>query len=74
MKKKNQPKLTKEEIDSLNDFIFPDGLDDIIPQEISKDEEIKRLEGIISMQQEQIQSLKEINNVLMGIKNKVDGL
>ena len=73
--KKVVPKFTQEQLNELlgNGFVFPDDLDNIHPPQSTKEEEIERLEKLVQIQYEQIQSLKEINNVLMGIKpNKIN--
>ena len=73
--KKVVPKFTQEQLNELlgNGFVFPDDLDNIHPPQPTKEEEIERLEKLVQVQYEQIQSLKEINNVLMGIKpNKIN--
>jgi hypothetical protein len=71
--KKVVPKFTQEQLDEMlgNDFVFPDDLDNIHPPQPTKEEEIERLEKLVQIQYEQIQSLKEINNVLMGIKKPI---
>ena len=81
MKKNNNgigvvPQFTQQELDEMlgNGFVFPDDLDDIHPPQPTKEEEIERLEKLVQIQYEQIQSLKQINNVLMGIKDKAEGL
>ena len=67
--KKEVPKFTQKELDDLLDgFNFPNDLDDILPKE---ENEIERLEKIIEFQYQQIKKLKEINNVLMGIKPNI---
>lgn len=70
--------VTKEEYEKakkeIEGFTFPDDLDLIHPPQPTKEEEIERLEKLVQIQYEQIQSLKQINNVLMGIKDKAEGL
>lgn len=63
--------LNEGDITWSSEKINTDDIEYLLPNSINVNDEIARLEDIIEIQYQQIKSLKEINNVLMGLKKPI---